>query len=113
MVWGMVRALLSRLPLTSLILLLAVVSFTGCNLLKGDCRKLSEKLCECSRNSLEKDACLRRASSEESRIGTTLNRPNAEDEAVCKGLLETCDCNLIDTPEGKERCGLSLAPSGS
>ena len=29
------------------------------------------------------------------------------DEAVCADLLDSCDCNLIDTPDGKKACGLS------
>lgn len=95
----MVRARLSRIALTLLVLLFGATTLTAC---KGSCRQLSEKLCQCSRNSLERDACLRRASSEESRITV-----EAQHEAVCASLLDKCDCNLIDTPQGKKDCGLS------
>ena len=95
----MVRGRLSRIALTLLVLLFGATTLTAC---KGSCRQLSEKLCQCSRNSLERDACMRRVSQEEGRIEVT-----PEHEAVCQGLLEGCDCNLIDTPAGKKACGLS------
>lgn len=84
--------LLALLPLGLLLV-------TGCH---GPCRQLSEKLCECSENSIQKEACLRRVSSEESRVA-----PTAEQEQVCAGLLAGCDCHKIDTAEGKQACGLA------
>lgn len=75
------------------------LALTGC---KGNCRKLSEKLCECEINSVAKDACLQRVSSEDSRIG-----PTPEDDATCGALLDSCDCHLIGTAEGKKACGLA------
>ena len=71
----------------------------GC---KGNCRQLSEKLCECSINSVEKDACLRRVSNSESIVS-----PKADAELTCGQLLAGCDCHTIDTPEGKRKCGLA------
>lgn len=71
----------------------------GC---KGQCRQLSEKLCECLPTSADRDACLRKASSEEGRV-----QPTPENEATCAALLPTCDCHAIDTPEGKRACGLA------
>lgn len=75
------------------------LALTGC---KGNCRKLSEKLCDCEINTTAKDACLQRVSSEETRIG-----PTAADENTCAKLLDTCDCHLIGTVEGKQACGLA------
>lgn len=89
---------MTRSPLLAL-LSLGVLLVTGCH---GPCRQLSEKLCECSENSIQKEACLRRASSEEARVG-----PTPEQEQVCSGLLAGCDCHNIDTPEGKRACGLA------
>ncbi|MBM4378432.1 MAG: hypothetical protein FJ086_03910 [Deltaproteobacteria bacterium] len=83
----------------SLLLVAGTPLLAGC---KGPCRQLSEKLCECSANSTERTACLQRAASEESRIAV-----QAEDEVRCESLLDACDCRLVDTPEGKQRCGLS------
>ena len=91
------RTLFSLLAVTAL-----VVLAPGC---KGSCRQLSEQLCECAANSTARDSCLRTASTNESN-----NPPTAEDEDVCAGLLEQCDCRLIDTPEGKVKCGLSWGP---
>lgn len=90
---------MSRAFLITLSVVLASVAATGC---KSSCRQLSEKLCDCARNTLDRDACLRRASAEEGRIPMT-----AADQATCANLLPHCDCNLIDTPDGKRRCGLA------
>ena len=83
----------------SLFVLAGLLGLSGC---KGPCRQLSEKLCDCSANSSEKTACLQRAANEESRIAV-----QPEDEATCQALLQSCDCRLVDTPEGKQRCGLA------
>lgn len=82
-----------------LALAVAAALLTGC---KSRCRQLSEKLCDCTLNSNEKTACLQRAGTNES-----YNPPSEEDEAVCQALYEQCDCRLIDTPQGKIRCGLA------
>lgn len=79
----------------------AVVALAGC---KGPCRQLSEKLCDCELNSQLKQGCLTRASNSES-----ANPPRPQDDAYCQAILDAkeCDCRLIDTPEGKKRCGLA------
>ena len=76
-----------------------VVALAGC---KGPCRQLSEQLCDCTLNSIDKTSCLQRASTNE-----TSNPPSAEDDETCRDLLQTCDCRLIDTAQGKVRCGLA------
>lgn len=87
------------------VLLSVAVFLAGC---KSTCRQLSEKMCDCSNNTSERTSCLQRVANVES-----LFPPTAADEATCEGLLEQCDCRLIDTPEGKERCGFArLAPDG-
>lgn len=83
----------------SFLVLAGLLGLSGC---KGPCRQLSEKLCDCAATSTERTSCLQRAASEESRIAV-----QPEDEARCEGLLESCDCRLVDTPEGKQRCGLA------
>ena len=84
------------------LILAFALPLAGC---KGNCRKLSERLCDCSANSFLRDDCNRRAASEESRIGT-----KPADEARCATLLQTCDCHTVDTPEGKRACGLARLP---
>ncbi len=78
---------------------LPLLALSAC---KGDCRQLSEKICDCSLNTVDKDACLQRVASSEG-----VNPPTSADEALCAKLRPNCDCRLIDTPEGKARCGLA------
>lgn len=88
-----------------LVLIVAAFSLAGC---KSACRQLSEKLCDCAINSLERDACLRTASAAEGS-----NLPTMEQDEYCNDLLKPmdggvgCDCRLIDTKAGKIRCGLA------
>jgi len=90
-----------RRPAAIALLSLALFGLSGC---KGACRELSEKLCECSTTSLEREVCIRRASNDEAVV-----EPTADDEAFCESKLETCDCTQvdIDTTEGKLACGLA------
>ncbi len=96
---GRVRGPMRHAVLLAFTSLLLVTS--GC---KSQCRVLSEKLCDCTTTSTEKTNCLQRVSTQESTF-----TPDAEQEAVCKALEEGCDCRLIDTPSGKERCGLAVS----
>ncbi|MHB8877968.1 MAG: hypothetical protein ACYC8T_30095 [Myxococcaceae bacterium] len=78
---------------------LALFLAPGC---KGKCRALSEKLCDCALNSVEKDGCLRRSSQAEGGAA-----PTAEQEANCEALLPGCDCHNLESFEGKKACGLA------
>jgi hypothetical protein len=80
---------------------LALLGLAGC---KGSCRELSEKLCDCFTNSLEREVCIRRAANDEAFV-----EPTAEDNARCEELLanESCTCEAIETNEGKVACGLA------
>jgi hypothetical protein len=87
------------------VLSLALLGLTGC---KSACRELSEKLCDCSTTSIERELCVRRASNDEALV-----EPTAEDEARCESLLrpppdkEGCTCENYQTAEGKQACGLA------
>jgi hypothetical protein len=101
----MVRALsMTRLlPLAAA----AVLALAGC---KSECRQLAEVLCNCSLNSVDQTNCLTAAGTAES-----ANPPTAADNDNCKELLPQpdgggCDCRLIDTTQGKIRCGLAKPP---
>lgn len=94
---GRVRRPMRHVVLFAFASLLLVTA--GC---KSQCRLLSEKLCDCTSNSTDKTACLSRAATQEGTFP-----PTVKDEERCQGLMETCDCRLIDTPTGKERCGLA------
>ena len=78
---------------------LALALLPGC---KSKCRSLSEKLCQCTVNSVERDDCLKRAASEEGRLPLT-----EADNAFCESLLAGCDCHTVGTTEGKRACGLA------
>ena len=77
---------------------------------KSECRQLAESLCNCSLNSTDQANCLQAAGTAEG-----ANPPSDADNARCMELLPQpdgggCDCRLIDTPEGKIRCGLARPP---
>ena len=83
-------------------LLAAAFALAGC---KGNCRQLSEKLCECKRTTIERQQCLSDVAQEEQRV-----QPTAADEQVCGALLNAkpgCDCHQIATVEGMRACGLA------
>ncbi|MFP2934293.1 hypothetical protein ACLESO_56080 [Pyxidicoccus sp. 3LG] len=88
-----------RFLLTAALVCSTLSGLAGC---KGACRELSEKLCDCSTNSVEKELCLQRAAEEESRV-----EPTEEDEVVCEEKLDACDCSAIESEEGKRNCGLA------
>ena len=72
---------------------------------KGNCRQLAEKICSCSANTADLNACNQAAGTEQARVGTT-----PQDEAVCHDLLPGCDCHTINTTDGKQACGLARPP---
>jgi hypothetical protein len=72
---------------------------------KGDCRKLSEKLCNCAANTADKNTCIQTAATEQGRVGTT-----PQDEQVCAALYDGCDCHTVNTPQGKVACGIARPP---
>jgi hypothetical protein len=81
-----------------------VLFASGC---KSQCRLLSEKRCDCALSTTERNNCLATFANVESAYP-----PTAEQEDRCEQLAETCDCRLVDTQAGKERCGLAVGPDG-
>lgn len=81
-----------------------VVLSAGC---KSPCRQLSERLCECQQSSFDRNTCLQRAASAEGVASVT-----AADNEACAALVQECDCRLVDTPEGKKKCGFARLPDG-
>lgn len=75
------------------------LTLVGC---KSQCRVLSEKQCDCALTTTERTSCLAGVANRE-----TLNPPTPEDEDRCAALIDQCDCRLIDTPQGKMRCGIA------
>ncbi len=73
----------------------------------GDaCRTLAAQICVCLPDDGSRAACNERAKEAEA---TFKVRP--EDQAFCQKQLDThaCDCNQLNTPEGKVGCGLAYA----
>ena len=84
------------------VMAVATVALLGAAGCKGSCRQLAEKLCECTANTVEREQCLQGVSTRSS--GAVLT---AEDEATCEALIDQCDCNNIETAEGKRACGMA------
>jgi hypothetical protein len=85
-----------------LITLLVAVFCGGC---KSACRQLSEKLCDCIVTTIDRDACLTAAANQEGQYP-----PSEAQNEVCRTLLPGCSCYTVNTPEGKQACGLAVGP---
>jgi hypothetical protein len=96
---GRVRGPMRHVVLIAFSSLLLVTS--GC---KTQCRLLSEKLCDCTTNSTDKTNCLQSVAA---RDGTYV--ATEQSEATCEALAPNCDCRLVDTQAGKERCGMAVS----
>ena len=96
------RRLLSALPV--LACMLTLLCAAGC----GDaCLSLASQICSCLPDDGTRAACNRRAQDTEASYPI---RP--EDKAYCQQRLDSnaCDCNHLNTPAGKQACGLSYSP---
>lgn len=94
--------MLRRLSLLAIALSFAL---TAC---KNPCRQLSEKLCECSRTTVERQRCLTLASTADQRV-----TPTEDESRVCAELLPRCECAQLESADpivrarAKEACGLA------
>lgn len=88
-------------PMRAVLLIASIAAALslGC---KSPCRQLTEKLCECAENTTVKQQCLQSAQQREGNYEVS-----DADQKVCESLLDKCDCNQIDTAEGKRNCGLA------
>lgn len=93
--------------LKTLRLLACVLSLSlaaGC----GDaCLSLANQICRCQVNDVLKAACNARAKEQESTFAV-----GPEDEKLCQQKLDSnaCDCNKLNTEEGRRACGLVINP---
>ena len=78
---------------------LSLLALSGC---KNPCLELAQQICDCKSTSTLRDTCNQQASEQNGRVTVT-----ADDEAVCKGLKDKCDCHTLDTLEGKLNCGMA------
>lgn len=96
---SVIRAL--RLPACVLTVTLAA----GC----GDsCLTLASQICKCLPDDGSRAACNQRAKESEANFPV-----RSQDQAFCQHQLDShaCDCNVLNTPEGKVGCGIAFAPS--
>jgi hypothetical protein len=86
-------------PLAALLTLSLALLAGGC---RSDCRVLAEKVCDCRPTTRERDDCKRALTPVEAEIDTT-----AAEEQRCRELNAQCSCDTLETPEGKQACGLA------
>jgi hypothetical protein len=95
-------------PRKALRLLVCVLSFSlaaGCS---DACISLANQICNCQPDTVSESNCQQLAQQAESTFPV-----RDQDEKFCQAKLDSgaCDCNKLDTPEGREQCGLSFTPS--
>src|SRR4051812_20531507 len=95
---------MSRLrPLLPLAGMLTVLLAAGC----GDaCLKLADEICSCQPDDPSRANCQQQARDREGIFNV-----RKQDEQLCQDLLDTnsCDCNRLDTAEGRQACGVSYS----
>ena len=85
-----------------LLVLSASLALAACS---TPCEELAKEICSCEVGRSAQSACERRANQVESTDGLDENAQKA-----CDVWLKTCDCNSLDTAEGKRDCGLADDP---
>jgi len=71
----------------------------GCG---NPCRDLASKICSCLPDDGTRAACNTRARQQESNFAV-----RKEDEQICQQKLDSCDCTMLNTPEGRVNCGVA------
>ena len=91
-------------PLRTLGCVLTLTLAAGC----GDaCLNLAKQICSCQPDDNSKAACNQRAKEAEAQFAVSKT-----DEQKCQSLLDSgaCDCNKLNTEEGRRNCGLVVNP---
>ncbi len=86
-------------------LLLIALSSLPLGACGSDCLKLAQQICDCQPTASQRDTCNTDASNQKALITIT-----SQQEAACTAALNTCDCRLLNTPEGKVACGQARNP---
>ncbi len=66
------------------------------------CEDLAAEICACEDSRSAEDACERRAKQQ-----SDVDEPSQAEQDRCEALLESCDCDELDTAAGKRACGLA------
>lgn len=77
----------------------AALSGAGC---ASNCVKLAQKICDCQTTQVDRDNCNANVSARADQVN-----PTSADEDTCGKLIDTCDCHDLNTPQGKQNCGLA------
>jgi len=97
--------LLRALRLLGCVLSLSLAA--GCG---NACLNLASQICHCLPDDGSRAACNQRAKLSEADIPV-----RSVDEVYCQKQLDShaCDCNYLNTPEGRANCGVSFTPSSA
>jgi hypothetical protein len=71
----------------------------GCS---SPCVKLASKICDCQSTQVDRDNCNADVSARAGAVEIT----DADNQA-CAALIDQCECHELNTPQGKEKCGLA------
>ena len=83
----------------ALMVAMALLTGLGCT---SPCNQLADNICNCQTTQDARNSCDAEESTRESQVN-----PTSAQEQTCSDLLATCDCNVLDTPQGKVDCGLA------
>jgi hypothetical protein len=74
-------------------------ALVGC---ASPCVKLAERICQCQSNQVDRDNC-------NSTVSARASQQNIDSatEDRCAALVDKCDCHELNTPQGKQNCGLA------
>ena len=88
-------------PLLLALCVLTLCLAAGC----GDaCLSLAQQICSCQPDQPSVDGCNQRAQE-----AKAIFPERSQDQKYCQHQLDTsaCDCNKLDTPEGRVGCGIA------
>ncbi len=102
-----------KLLVTTALAALGLLGVAHCG---SPCQDLADRICDCQPAGTLRDNC---TSSVKTQIGST--NPTDADQAFCAQKLKECpdfgsspgDCPVLQTPDGKEKCGLAFADGGT
>lgn len=93
-------------PLLLLAGVLTVPLVAGCG---NACLRLADQICSCQPDDTSRANCSQRAREQEGIFSV-----RSEDERTCQAKLDSnsCDCQKLITPEGREGCGIAFPTDG-
>jgi hypothetical protein len=98
---------MTRPSAKALRLLACVLSLSLAEGCRDACLSLADRICSCQPDDASKANCNAQAKLEESIFAVT-----KADQSLCQAKLDAnqCTCEVLNTPEGRASCGLTLTP---